>query len=83
MISKAVTQSPELKERPPEVVDHEDYTPRSIGIGIACTVFFHILLLWLSPRFGMNKFSGVHSGIAVTKPNQGKSFDFELTPPEP
>lgn len=58
----------------------DDSTRRSIGIGIACTVLFHVLLIWLSPRFGLNKFSGVHSGIAVVKPNQGKSFDFELTP---
>ena len=78
-----MTQPPELKERPLDLVDNDDYTRRSIGIGIACTVFFHLLLLWLSPRFGMNKFSGVHSGISVMKPNQGKSFDFELTPPEP
>ena len=81
MISKVVTQTPELKERPPEVQDNDDYTRRSVGIGIACTVLFHVLLLWLSPRFGMNKFSGVHSGIAVARPNQAKSFDFDLTPP--
>ena len=60
----------------------DDYTRRSIGIGIACTVLFHLLLLWLSPNFGFNRFSGVHSGIAVVKPNQGKSFDFQLQPPE-
>ena len=58
----------------------EDVTGRSIGIGIACTVLFHVLLLWLSPRFHLNEFSGVHSGIKVAKPSQGKSFDFELTP---
>lgn len=85
MISNVVTQPPELKERPAEVRDDDDYTRRSVGIGIACTVLFHLLLLWLSPRFGMNKFSGVHSGISVVKPNQGKTFDFELAqdPPEP
>ena len=83
MISKVVTQLPELKERPSEAADNEDYNRRSVGIGIACTVLFHVLLLWLSPQFGMEKFSGSHKGITVGKPNTGKSFDFELTPPEP
>jgi len=64
------------------VLDGDDYTGRSIGIGVACTVLFHLLLLWLSPNFSLNKFSGVHSGISVVKPAQGKTFDFELAPPE-
>lgn len=80
-----VTQSPEPRERPAEVRDDDDSTRRSVGIGIACTVVFHLLLLWLSPRFGMSEFSGKHSGISVARPNQGKSFDFELAqdPPKP
>jgi hypothetical protein len=80
LISNVVTQLTEPKERPPEVADGEDYNRRSIGIGVACTVLFHVLLLWLSPQFGLNKFSGKHTGISVLKPNQGKSFDFQLTP---
>lgn len=82
MIPNVVTQPPELKKRPPEIEGDDDYTRRSVGIGIACTVLFHVLLLWLSPRFGMEKFSGVHSGISVTKPTTGKSFDFQLDQPE-
>jgi hypothetical protein len=53
---------------------------RSILIGIACTVLFHLLLIWLSPNFAFQKFSGVHTGINVAKANQGKSFDFQLDP---
>lgn len=78
-----VTQLQEPKQRPPEAGEDLDYNRRSIGIGIACTVLFHLLLVWLSPQFGMEKFSGKHGGISIVKPNQGKSFDFELTPPPP
>jgi len=61
----------------------EDPVHRSIGIGIACTILFHLLLVWLSPQFGMNKFNGSHRGIAI-KTNAGKTFDFQLDPmPEP
>ena len=45
----------------------KDTTDRSIAIGLGCTVLFHILLVWLSPQFAFDKFSGVHSGISVTK----------------
>jgi hypothetical protein len=76
-----VTKPPELKRPSSEVTDSEDYSRRSIGIGIACTLLFHVFLLWLSPRFGMMKFSGVHSGISVGRPDTAKSFDFDLTPP--
>ncbi len=63
------------------MADDSEFNRRSIGIGLACTVLFHLLLVWLSPRFAMDRFSGVHSGISVVKPTQGKTFDFELTPP--
>ena len=75
-------QQTELKERPPEISGDDDYSRRSIGIGVACTVLFHVLLLWLSPNFSLHEFSGVHSGISVAKPAAGKSFDFQLEPPE-
>jgi hypothetical protein len=77
------TQIKEPK-RKTAALHEEDPVSRSIGIGIACTLLFHLLLLWLSPQFSLNKFSGVHSGIAV-KTNKGKSFDFQLDPvvPEP
>ncbi len=79
---------PELEvqpDRPPP--PEREPADRSIRIGIACTILFHILLLWLSPRFKFDEFSGVHSGISVQNQNRGKSFDFELAqpkaPPEP
>ena len=70
------TRSAQLNQIPPPP---ERVAPdRSIAIGLACTVLFHLLLVWLSPRFAFDKFTGVHSGISVTSANKGKSFDFEL-----
>lgn len=65
---------------PPADVPERDTADRSIAIGVACTLLFHILLVWLSPQFAFDKFSGVHSGISVTSANRGKTFDFELAP---
>ncbi|MDI1319662.1 MAG: hypothetical protein PSW75_05635 [bacterium] len=64
----------------PVDVPERDTTDRSIAIGVGCTLLFHILLLWLSPNFAFDKFSGVHSGISVTSANRGKTFDFQLDP---
>ncbi len=58
--------------------DSADY---SIAIGLACTVLFHLLLVWLSPQFAFEKFAGSHSGISVQSANKGKTFDFELAQP--
>ena len=66
---------------PPPEAPEKDRTDRSIIIGLTCTLLFHILLVWLSPNFAFNKFSGVHSGISVTSANKGKTFDFELAQP--
>lgn len=65
---------------PPADVPERDKADRSIAIGIGCTLLFHILVVWLSPQFAFEKFSGVHSGISVTRTNRGKTFDFELAP---
>jgi len=65
---------------PPADVPERDKTDRSIAIGVICTVLFHILLVWLSPNFSFEKFSGVHSGISVNSVNRGKTFDFQLAP---
>ena len=59
----------------------EDRIWRSIGIGLACTLVFHLLLFLLSPKFAFNKFSGTHTGINIAKKNKGKSFDFQLENP--
>ena len=61
----------------------EDPLYRSIGIGIACTILFHLLVFLLSPQFAFNRFSGSHTGIKVAKTNVGKSFDFQLDPGKP
>lgn len=58
----------------------KDTTDRSIAIGLGCTVLFHLLLVWLSPQFSFEKFSGVHTGISVNSVDRGKTFDFELAP---
>lgn len=80
-----LAQSPQLNN-PPLDLQAEDTTGRSIIIGIGCTLLFHLLLVLLSPQFTFQKFSGVHSGISMTRSNSGKTFDFELaqpvTPPE-
>ncbi len=71
--------------RPSQLAPERDPTDRSILIGIACTLLFHLLLVLLSPQFSFNEFSGVHTGINVNRSKQGKTFDFELaplTPPE-
>jgi len=61
----------------------KDPTDRSILIGVAATLLFHLLIVVLSPHFNFDEFSGIHSGITVNKLNQGKTFDFELTPATP
>jgi len=73
------TQSAQLN--PPPSAPEKDSADYSIAIGLACTVLFHLLLVWLSPQFAFEKFSGVHSGISVTSANKGKTFDFELAQP--
>lgn len=74
-----VTQASQFNETPAEVPE-KDPIDRSIAIGIVCTLLFHLLLVWMSPQFSLNKFTGVHSGINVIRPKQGKTFDFELNP---
>lgn len=68
-----IDPTPEAPEK-----DQSDY---SIVIGLSCTLLFHVLLVWLSPQFGFNKFSGVHSGISVSRANKGQTFDFQLDQP--
>ncbi|HWA27571.1 MAG TPA: hypothetical protein VG734_18085 [Lacunisphaera sp.] len=63
-----------------DLAPERDRADRSILIGIACTLLFHVALLLLSPRFSFNEFSGVHTGITVQRANTGKTFDFELAP---
>ncbi len=80
MIPSVVTQTQEPRQRPANAPEKDEPISRSIGIGLACTVLFHLLLILLSPQFAFDKFTGVHTGIRVTQANQGKSFDFQLDP---
>lgn len=73
------TRSAQLN--PPPSVPEKDSADHSIAIGLACTVLFHLLLVWLSPQFAFDKFSGSHRGISVQSANKGKTFDFELAQP--
>jgi len=66
--------------RPNQLAPEKDQTDRSILIGIGCTLLFHLILFLLSPQFSFNSFSGVHTGINVTRSRPGKTFDFELAP---
>lgn len=62
----------------------KDPVDRSIAIGFACTIIFHVLLLCLAPLLPVEKLSGSHSNLDwVAKADRGKEFNFELTPPEP
>jgi hypothetical protein len=61
----------------------KDPTNRSILIGLGATLLFHVLIVVLSPQFSFDDFSGIHSGIAMSELNRGKTFDFELAPVEP
>lgn len=54
---------------------------RSILIGVVGTLLFHLLLVWLSPQFAFDEFSGIHSGITVVSKDRGKTFDFQLDNP--
>jgi hypothetical protein len=73
------TETTQLREDSAELL-HDDYTSRSIIIGILCTLLFHVLLVVVSPNFAFDRFSGVHTGINVAHKNPGKSFDFQLDP---
>lgn len=57
---------------------------RSIGIGLVCTILFHVLLFCLAPYFPVEKLAGSHSNLdAVAKAKRGQEFNFELAPDEP
>lgn len=67
----------------PPAASEKDRADYSVIIGLTATLLFHLLLVWLSPNFAFDKFSGIHSGISVTRTNKGKTFDFELAQPPP
>lgn len=60
----------------------KDPENRSIEIGIACTILFHVLLMLLAPRFPAGMLSGVPiHGMGAAKP-AGQEFDIQLMPDE-
>lgn len=73
--------TPALEANKTELESIRDRAERSVLIGFVATVLFHVLLAVLSPQFAFDSFSGVHTGISVARTQQGKTFDFELTPP--
>lgn len=60
----------------------KESSKRSIAIGFACTLIFHILLLCLAPLIPVEKFTSTHGDLAWDAANRGKEFNFELTPAE-
>ncbi|MBI2812796.1 MAG: hypothetical protein HYX71_00750 [Opitutae bacterium] len=74
------TQFAQLGQTPP--APEKEGADHSIAIGVACTLLFHLLLVWLAPNFNFDKFTGSHGGISVTSANKGKTFDFELAQPK-
>lgn len=73
----------EPKPKPAAAPEKDEPVSRSITIGIACTLLFHLLLLLLLPQFSLGEFSGSHRGIHVASKSGGKSFDIQLAPREP
>lgn len=61
-----------------------DRESRSIGIGVACTILFHVLLLCLAPFFPAERITGVTGELGkFDRANPAKDFDFQLADDEP
>lgn len=66
---------------PPSPEEREPKS-RSVAIGIACTLLFHVLLFTLAPLLPVEKLSGTHSNLsAIARAKRSKSFDFQLVNP--
>lgn len=51
---------------------------RSIGIGIVCTILFHLLLIGIGPYLPVESLSGSHSNLDAIAAAERKDFNFEL-----
>lgn len=73
--------APAPRARPHPLLEREN---RSIGIGVACTILFHVLLLVLAPFFPAEKLTGTHSAVAeaAAAAKRGSDFNIELADPE-
>lgn len=61
-----------------------DRESRSIGIGVACTILFHVLLFCLAPYFPAERITGVSGELGkFDRPDPAKDFDLELADDEP
>lgn len=58
----------------------KDSPNRSIEIGIACTVLFHVLLFWLAPHLTVDRMTGPGAGMGIKPKN--RDFNFQLAPGE-
>ncbi|MBI2510476.1 MAG: hypothetical protein HYV96_00730 [Opitutae bacterium] len=77
-----LTQSPRPAAPSRSEFPGKESGSRSIAIGVLGTLLFHILLLCLAPLIPMEKLTGVQTSFDLAKANQGKEFNFELTPAE-
>ena len=74
-LARSVVPTHALKER----------KNRSIGIGVACTILFHVLLVCLAPFFPAEKLTGTRSAVAdaaAAAAKRGSDFNIELAKPE-
>ena len=76
--------SPRSRKPARKLAPEDDRKERSIWIGLACTVLFHVLLFSLAPLFPTESFVGTHSNLDTILSRKPKTFDFQLAnPPEP
>ena len=68
---------------PPPSSPLRDDDSRSVGIGLACTILFHVLLFCLAPFFPTESLTGVPTAGLNARPDRGADFDIELASPEP
>lgn len=75
-----LTPTQSRRPRPaPAVSPLSDRERRSIGIGVACTILFHVLLFCLAPYFPAERITGVSGELGrFDRANPAKDFDLEL-----
>jgi hypothetical protein len=69
-----------LQRRKPAPPPEKQLEKRSIGIGLICTILFHVLLVCLAPFFPAEKLTGSHSNLDALRKAQKPEFNFELEP---
>lgn len=69
-----------LQRKKPAPPPEKQQEKRSIGIGLICTILFHVLLLCIAPFFPAESLTGSHSNLEALRNAQKKEFNFELEP---